>query len=112
MTGNDSRRIVVTIYRFTGQHGPFNVPHHKCVECDLSIALVNRTVEEIGQGHIDVRVKSWFSALLGTSGQGRLACAHHHYRWQGVQPRRRAGSQPATLRVAPALGAPRRIPGS
>ncbi len=60
MTGNNSRRIVVTIYRFTGQHGPFHVPHHKCVECDLSIALVNRTVEEIGQGHIDVRVKSWF----------------------------------------------------
>ncbi len=60
MTENDGRRVVVTIYRFTGQHGPLHIPHRKCVECDLSIALVNRTVEEIGLDRIDVEVKSWF----------------------------------------------------
>ena len=59
MNGNDSRRIVVTIYRFTGRHGPLNIPHHKCVECDLSIAMVNRTVEEVGRDRFLVEVKSW-----------------------------------------------------
>ena len=59
----DKQRVKVRIYRYTGEHGPFHIPHHKCVECDLSIALVNRTAEEIHPDCFGVEVKSWFGSF-------------------------------------------------
>ncbi len=56
----DNPRVNVTIYRFTGQHGPLQVAAHECEECDLSIALVNRLVQAIHPDCFEVEVKSWF----------------------------------------------------
>ena len=112
MTENGGRRVLVTIYRFTGQHGPINVPHRKCVECDLSIALVNRTVEEIGLDRIDVEVKSWFLRFWEPLVKGGWHAPIVIVDGRGLQPGRGAGPRPAPLRFACCLRAPRGIPGS
>ncbi len=60
MAFSDIQRVNVTIYRFTGQHGPLHIPSHKCEECDLSITLVTRLVQQIHPDCFNVEVKSWF----------------------------------------------------
>lgn len=53
--------INITIYRFTGRQGFFKVPKKWCEECDLLVATVKQTVEELGlENQTKLKVKPWF----------------------------------------------------
>lgn len=53
--------VEVTIYRFTGSQGFFLVPKKWCEECDLLIATVKKTINELGiETKTQLTVKPWF----------------------------------------------------
>ncbi len=53
--------INITIYRFTGSQGFFSVPKKWCEECDLLVALVKKTIFELGiEDKTKLTVKPWF----------------------------------------------------
>lgn len=51
----------ITIYRFTGSQGLFSVPKKWCKECDLLVAIVKKTINELGiEDKTRLTVKPWF----------------------------------------------------
>lgn len=54
----------ITVYRFTGKHGPFTIPGRMCEECDLSISMVKRIAGDVGMKNVKIEVKSWFTNFL------------------------------------------------
>lgn len=53
--------INITIYRFTGSQGFFSVPKKWCEECDLLVAMVKKTVKDLGfQNQTKLEIKPWF----------------------------------------------------
>lgn len=53
--------INITIYRFTGSQGFFKVPEKWCEECDLLVAMVKKTVKELGlENQTKLEIKPWF----------------------------------------------------
>lgn len=53
--------IEVTIYRFTGSQGFFSVPKKWCEECDLLVAIVKKTINELGiETKTQLIIKPWF----------------------------------------------------
>lgn len=54
----------ITIYRFTGKHGPFSIPNRVCEECDLSITTVKRLARDMGIKNVNIEVKSYFEKFF------------------------------------------------
>ncbi len=53
--------IEVTIYRFTGSQGCFSIPKKWCEECDLLVAMVKKTISELGiESKTKLTIKPWF----------------------------------------------------
>lgn len=53
--------INITIYRFTGSQGFFSIPKNWCEECDLLVALVKKTINELGiESKTQLTIKPWF----------------------------------------------------
>lgn len=53
--------IDITIYRFTGNQGLFRIPQKWCGECDLLVAMVKQTVQELGlEDQTKLEIKPWF----------------------------------------------------
>lgn len=51
----------ITIYRFTGSQGFFSIPKAWCEECDLLVAIVKKTVAQLGiEDKTKLEVKPWF----------------------------------------------------
>jgi hypothetical protein len=51
----------ITIYRFTGKQGLFNVPKKWCEECDILETIVRATIRDLGIGDkVKLTVKPWF----------------------------------------------------
>ena len=59
---------VVTVYPMTGRQLFFNVPHAVCVECDLTVRLVQRVALDFP--HVEVRVKPWFNHIFDALRRG------------------------------------------
>ncbi len=62
------RQRRVTVYPITGNQLFFRVPHSWYEECDLTVSLVRRVAEEIG--NIEVRVRPWFNHLFDALRRG------------------------------------------
>ncbi len=61
-----AKPVHIIIYRITGKQLFFRIPEKVCEECDLSVAIVRRVVEELGaQDKIKVTVKPWINNLIG-----------------------------------------------
>jgi hypothetical protein len=61
----------VAIYPISGrQFGPVSIPHRLCEECDLTIRLVRRVVDEIGRDDIRVEVKPWLRYIVDALRRG------------------------------------------
>ncbi len=56
----------VKIYYITGrQLGPITIPHSWCEECDLTVRLMNRLVDELDVGDaIRVEAKPWIANMI------------------------------------------------
>lgn len=51
----------ITIYRFTGSQGLFSIPNKWCEECDLLVAIVKKTINELGiETKTQLTIKPWF----------------------------------------------------
>lgn len=51
----------VAIYRFTDKQGLFTIPKNWCVECDLLIAAVKKTISDLGiDDKAELIIKPWF----------------------------------------------------
>ncbi len=55
----------ITVYPISGRQLFFRVPHSWCEECDVTIRLVERVVDDL-DGDFDVRVKSTTSTATST----------------------------------------------
>lgn len=44
----DDCQFYIAIYRFIGSQGFFKIPKKWCDECDLLVALVKKTINELG----------------------------------------------------------------
>ncbi len=59
----------ITVYPISGRQLFFRVPHSWCEECDLTIRLVERVVDDL-DGDFDVHVKPWFNHLFDALRRG------------------------------------------
>lgn len=51
----------ITIYRFVGSQGFFSVPKKLCEECDFLVAMVKKTIEDLGiESKTQITIKPWF----------------------------------------------------
>lgn len=51
----------ITIYRFTGSQGLFSIPKKWCLECDLLISTVKKTIAQLGiEDKTKLEIKPWF----------------------------------------------------
>jgi len=65
--GNDGgKAVVVTVYPIAGRQLFFHVPDRFCRECELTLRLVQRVIEELeSEGHgIGLDVKPWLNNLV------------------------------------------------
>ena len=61
----------ITIYPITGrQLGPLSVPHRLCEECDLTIRLVRRVVDESRRDDLEVEVNPWLRHMFDALRRG------------------------------------------
>lgn len=51
--------VDVTVYRITGRQGLIDVPHRYCEECDLTVQVVQRTIDEAGTATARLTVRPW-----------------------------------------------------
>jgi hypothetical protein len=51
--------VEVTVYRITGRQGIIEVPHRYCEECDLTVQLVQRVINEVGNPRVTLTVRPW-----------------------------------------------------
>ena len=51
--------VEVTVYRITGQQGIIKVPHRYCEECDLTVQLVQRVINELDNPGVTLTVRPW-----------------------------------------------------
>jgi hypothetical protein len=57
MDGSNSVEIVV--YRITGRQGFITIPERYCEECDLTVNVARRVVEELGDPNVRLTVRPW-----------------------------------------------------
>jgi len=62
----------VIVYRCTGRHNLFSVPKKYCEECDLTIALVKKEIEN--KPAVKLTVKSWFDNIFESLLKGGWHC--------------------------------------
>lgn len=102
-------KVRVTIYRFTGRHLFFTIPQKYCEECDLTIHQVNQIASEVGEGQVEVVVKSWFNnlpeALLRGAWHPPAVFVEGQRVSQGIVP----DAEVVRQRIMAALDAKRRI---
>ena len=61
----------ITIYPISGrQLGFLRIPHRWCEECNLTIQLVRRIVEQLGREDVRVEVKPWLSNMFDALRRG------------------------------------------
>lgn len=54
-----SEQVKIVIYRITGQQGPIDIPHRYCEECDLTVHLTKRVLDDLGKPEVRLDVKPW-----------------------------------------------------
>lgn len=57
-------KLKVTIYRLTGRQLFFKVKKEICEECDLTVNVVERVIENLGRENVELEVKPWMNNIL------------------------------------------------
>jgi hypothetical protein len=56
--------VHLILYKITGNQLFFNVPSNVCEECDLTVNVVKKILNEINDPRIKFEVKPWMNSLL------------------------------------------------
>jgi hypothetical protein len=69
--------VNIIIYKITGRQLFFNVPSRICEECDLTVGLTKKLVNEIDdknntKNKIEIEVKPWLSNFISAAAKGAL----------------------------------------
>lgn len=62
--------VYLKLYKITGNQLFFNVPSSICEECDLTINVVKKMLNEINDPRIKFEVKPWMNSLLSALKKG------------------------------------------
>lgn len=58
--------VHILIYKITGNQLFFNVPESVCEECDLTVNLAQKALDEIGDKRISLEVKPWMNKVISS----------------------------------------------
>lgn len=58
------KRPTVTIYKLTGRQLFFVIPEAFCEECDLTVVMVRRVLQELGDPDVRLKIRPWINNLF------------------------------------------------
>ncbi len=89
-----NRQIEVAVYPVTGRQGIFEIPHHYCEECDLTISVTRRVVDELDDPRVTLVIRPWllwfWKPLIRGGWHAPIVTVNGRIVSQGVVPSRDA----------------------
>lgn len=58
--------VHILIYKITGKQLFFKVPDSVCEECDLTVNLAKKILDEIGNKEVTLEVKPWMNNVVSS----------------------------------------------